>query len=150
MVTKTDVEERLRRARTESLSFEVVNDDPLAVRVTNDDSGSSYLTVPGGGKCGCPDNTHRDVLCKHLLFLARLDTQVGETVRAYVTDQMLELTEKQDELETQLAEVESELRAYEVIQQQSDDDPRAVSETTPVEENENEDEFRSMLNDLQS
>lgn len=144
MGANTSVQERLRRARSESMDSEVTSLDPLVVDVTNDDSGNSYMVVPDAGKCSCPDHQHRDVVCKHMLFLAvqDADTVSAEAVRGHITDRMLELQDEKEGLEAELEQVESELQAYQSVHESVDgvgDDQDDVED----------DPFRSMVDDLQ-
>lgn len=85
-------EDRARRAREESMVVvPITNDDNTATGLyhVTSQSGSTYLVDLDGGRCGCPDNRHRESLCKHLRRVAIMvtDTRLpspGDAAAPYV------------------------------------------------------------------
>lgn len=76
---RTELSDRLDRARTLDADVYIVEADPLVVELDSE-SGETYTIIPNTAYCGCNDHRHRNYPCKHLLYCVT-DTAVPESVR---------------------------------------------------------------------
>jgi len=115
------------------------------------DSGgiSKYMIVPEALSCSCPDETYRGTFCKHMIALAMQDSPDGELMREVIGDEYQSL--KMDHLEIQedisrmkelQEEVESEVRALELIRSNLGDvTPQPVNPENQTTEEERREEM---------
>lgn len=119
MSTQTEVQKRIDRARREAIEFSVASTDPLVVMADNEDgtgSGSTpYTVVPQALHCGCPDDTFRGPVCKHLLALALTEDWRGATVREAIGREFKQLTDELTDLEERYEAVQERHEALEAV-----------------------------------
>ncbi len=165
--TPSSIEERITRAESEEMEAELVAYNPLVVEVENhegtSDGDSIYTVIPQKQYCGCWDARARDVICKHLIFVAGLDNVVGETTRDVLTNRMKRLQSDLGQLRQAVEDTEQESEQLRRVRRsldvestvEADDDGDASDpDEGEVETDTNEDEsgssFRDLVSDLTS
>lgn len=114
--------DRLQRAQTESMEHWIEHEDPAIIMVENKDSGSVHSIVPGAMKCSCPDNTYRNLIDKHILYVLQQDDKAGDLIRDGLRSHADDLKDEYEQLQDELRSVEEDLgQVHEIIDIVNDD-----------------------------
>lgn len=175
-----DAEDRVRRAQNEEMEAHVVRQDPLVVEVDNESSDSTHAVLPDALYCDCEDHRYRGAVCKHMIFLANREDWIAEAVRQALTDQLTELQSEEMHLRDRLRSISQERDQIETVRssldvvlsydgppeghprnpwgsddieealEDADIDAEEIVEEIESDEDDGDDEFRSMVEDLRT
>ena len=101
--------ERLERARSEPMDHWIESEDPLVVKVENEQSGSVHTVIPDALDCSCPDSTYRDFIDKHMLYLCEQDDEAGTAMRGALKSHQEELKKRYGKIQSEVIELQGEI-----------------------------------------
>lgn len=108
MPDETAIRERIRRAREREAEAVFVSGHPIIVEVDSEHSGRTHTVVPEALYCSCEDARYRDVICWHLIWLARQDNVAGDALESRIRDALDAVEEDIERTRDHLDEIEDD------------------------------------------